>query len=701
MQKEVAKYTKAEAKSELARLSVLLKRANQAYHSEDNPIISDSEFDRLKSINKEIESRFPDLKRSDSQSDIVGAKPAKGFMKIKHSVKMLSLANAFDEGDIVDFDARVKKHLGLPVDCKISYVAEPKIDGLSLSLRYEKGKLVHAVTRGDGEIGEDVTRNALTIKSIPKKINSNNVVLEVRGEVYISHDDFLKLNKIQIEQGEKTFANARNAAAGSLRQLNEEITKNRPLKFFAYTWGELSEPLAKSQFDAIRELNLLGFETNPLFIRVDSIKQLIEHYTLIEQKRSSIGYDIDGVVYKVDDLQLQHRLGFTTTTPRWAIAHKFPAELAWTFLNKIDLQVGRTGALSPVARLEPVTVGGVVVSNATLHNEDYIAGLDGDGGLIREGKDIRERDWVQVYRAGDVIPKISDVDISKRDNHSKAFTFPIFCPSCNSKTIREKNDAVRRCINLFDCPAQVIEKLKHFVSRGAFDIEGLGEKQIEQFFNYKWITEPSEIFELEENFLQDLLEKEGWGARSVENLANSINEKKVIPLDKFLFSLGIRHLGEGASRLLAKHYLTWNKFSEAMEEIANSNHDQWIDLIAIDGVGDMLANSLVSTFGNERQKAQIYRLVSKLDIIKQEVKVEVDSLFSGKKLVFTGTLQKMSRGEAKMHAERLGAQVVGSVSKNTDLVIFGPGAGSKLKKAEEIGIRTINEDEWITAIGIE
>ena len=701
MQNEIANYSKSEAKRELARLSLLLKRANQAYHRDDDPIISDSEFDKLKALNQEIEKHFPELKRKDSQSQTVGAKPARGFSKIKHSIKMLSLANAFDKNDLIEFDIRVKKHLGLQDVDRIPYVAEPKIDGLSLSLRYQKGKLIYAVTRGDGEIGEDVTQNARTIKSIPEKIKSDYDVLEVRGEVYISHEDFLRLNKKQKEKGEKPFANSRNAAAGSLRQLDNEITKSRPLKFFAYAWGEVSEALGQTQFAAILKLKSLGFETNPLTKKVNSINDLIDHYKLIEQKRSSIGYDIDGVVYKVDDLSLQTRLGFTTSTPRWAIAHKFPAELAWTFLKKIDLQIGRTGALSPVARLEPVTVGGVVVSNATLHNEDYIAGLDSNGEIIREGKDIREGDWVQIYRAGDVIPKISDVDISKRSQGSQTFDFPIKCPSCNSKTVREENDAVRRCSNFFDCPAQVIEKLKHFVSRGAFDIDGLGEKQIEQFFNYRWINEPSEIFELEENYLQELLEKDGWGVRSVENLVNSINEKKTIPFEKFLFSLGIRHLGEGVSRLLARHYSTWNNFSKAMRAISNLDGDSWDDLTSIDGVGDMVANSLKKTFSSERQKAQIYRLVSKLDIEDQEQRTEKDSKFSGKKIVFTGTLENMSRGEAKIHAERLGAQVAGSVSAKTDLVVFGSSAGSKLKKAKILGIRAIDEDEWIKLIGTE
>ena len=513
------------------------------------------------------------------------------------------------------------------------------------------------------------------------------------------HDNFIKLNKTQKEKGQKTFSNPRNAAAGSLRQLDAKISMERPLSFFAYSWGELSEPLGETHIEALSKLKLLGFNTNPLTLRVQDIKDLLAQYNFIEQQRNSLGYDIDGVVYKVDNIELQNRLGFRTSTPRWAIAHKFPAELAWTLLEKIDVQVGRTGAISPVARLKPVTVGGVVVSNATLHNEDYIAGIGGDGSAIRNGKDLREGDWVQIYRAGDVIPKVADVDLKKRKENIQIFKFPQECPSCGAITNRDPKDAVRRCLNFSNCPAQVVERLKHFVSRGAFDIDGLGEKQVEQFFYCGWISEPSDIFDLEKKYAFQLINKDGWGQKSVDNLIDAINSKRLISLDKFLFSLGIRHLGEGASKLIARHYLSWDAFSMAMEEVYKQNTDAWNDLISIDGVGETLCKSLFDTFSNQNQRLEINRLVDKLEVEPLELIQLLDNQVFGKKVVFTGTLEKMSRGEAKMHAERLGARVVSSVSVKTDLVIAGPGAGSKAKKAAELGIAIINEDDWIQLVG--
>ena len=485
---DVDTLTEAQARAELARLAELLEGANTAYHTEDAPVMSDADYDGLKRRNMAIEARFPELKRSDSPTDQVGAAPAEGFGKITHAVRMMSLANAFDDEDVREFDRSVRKYLGAPGE--IAYTAEPKIDGLSLSLRYEQGKLVSAATRGDGQIGENVTANACTIDDIPHDLTGAPDVLEVRGEVYMSHADFEALNARHAERGGKVFANPRNAAAGSLRQLDAEITRARPLKFFAYAWGEISEALSDTQTGAIQRLAALGFQTNPLTERFTDINDLIAHYRKIETQRATLGYDIDGVVYKVDNLELQRRLGFRSTTPRWAIAHKFPAELAWTRLESIDIQVGRTGALSPVARLTPVTVGGVVVSNATLHNEDYIKGLDSKGEEIRGGKDIRVGDWVQVYRAGDVIPKVSDVDLSKRAEDSTPYVFPTTCPECGSEAIREEGDAVRRCSGGLICPAQAVEKLKHLVSRGAFDIEGLGAKQVEQFYKDGWIKEP-------------------------------------------------------------------------------------------------------------------------------------------------------------------------------------------------------------------
>ena len=457
-----------QARAELARLADAIARANTAYHTDDAPDISDAEYDALKQRNSAIESRFPHRKREDSPSDQVGAAIAEGFAKVTHEIRMLSLANAFDDESITDFDEQVRRFLGLGDD-RVTYSAEPKIDGLSLSLRYEVGQLVQAATRGDGAVGENVTANAKTIDDIPDRLNGTPDVLEVRGEVYMSHEDFAALNERQQEAGGKTFANPRNAAAGSLRQLDSAITRARPLRFFAYAWGAHSEPLADTQMGAIGRLAVLGFQTNPLTVLCDGPEEMLAAYHRIEEQRATLGYDIDGVVYKVNDLALQRRLGFRSTTPRWAIAHKFPAELAWTRLDAIDIQVGRTGALSPVARLAPVTVGGVVVSNATLHNEDYIAGRDSRGEVIRDGKDIRVGDWVQVYRAGDVIPKIADVDLSKRPGDAKPYDFPTHCPECGSEAVREEGDAIRRCTGGMICPAQAIEKLKHFVSRAAFD----------------------------------------------------------------------------------------------------------------------------------------------------------------------------------------------------------------------------------------
>ncbi len=491
-----ATLSEAQAMAELERLAGLLFKANNAYHNQDAPSISDAEYDALKKRNVAIEALFPALKRDDSPSEQVGAAPARGFAKVNHAVAMLSLSNVFDEKHVIEFDDRLRKYLGLGAQVPLAYTAEPKIDGLSLSLRYERGHLIQAATRGDGAEGENVTENARTIQDIPQHIDGAPEILEVRGEVYMSHADFAALNDRQARAGEKAFANPRNAAAGSLRQLDATITKARPLCFFAYAWGELSKPLSQSQKGAIDQLAVFGFKTNALTAICDGPEEMNAHYRKIEQMRAGLGYDIDGVVYKVNDLALQGRLGFRSTTPRWATAHKFPAELAWTHLESIDIQVGRTGALSPVARLTPVTVGGVVVSNATLHNEDYIAGRDNKGAVIRDGKDIRMGDWVQVYRAGDVIPKVADVDLSKRLTTAHPFIMPDKCPECGSAALREPGDAVRRCTGGLICPAQAVEKLKHFVSRAAFDIEGLGAKQVEQFHTDGWIAEPADIFTL-------------------------------------------------------------------------------------------------------------------------------------------------------------------------------------------------------------
>ena len=692
------------AKDELARLAASINEANSAYHGDDNPIMTDAEFDFLKKRNLEIELRFPEYKRSDSPTEKIGSLPSETFSKIKHSKKMFSLANAFKNSDLYDFDEQVRRFLNFGVADPLEYTVEPKIDGLSLSLRYEKGKLVFAATRGDGTTGENVTANALRISDIPRNLSTKIDILEVRGEVYMEHKDFETLNQNQGFLGKKIFANPRNAAAGSLRQLDPVITAERPLKFLAYAWGELAEPLDKTQFGAIKKLKDLGFKTNSHTKLCKNIAEALSHYNKLSKIRSELGYDIDGIVYKVDSLNLQSRLGFRSTTPRWAIAHKFPAEYSWTQLQSIDIQVGRTGALSPVARLKPVTVGGVVVSNATLHNQDYIEGRDNSGKEIRAGKDIRINDWVEVYRAGDVIPKISDVDLTRRLEDSTAYRFPSSCPECGSEAVRDEGDAVIRCTGGINCSAQAIEKLKHFVSRKAFDIEGLGGKQIELFFVDETLSvkEPADIFTLElrdQNNLTKLKERPGFGKKSATNLFDAIKKKKTIELSRFIFSLGIRHVGENVAKLLARHFLTWSKFVQVMSIAQNSESQEYLDLVAIDGIGIAVVNSLVSAFGVGKERNNIDRLVKHLVLLDEILPDNDTSSLSGKTLVFTGTLEKMSRSEAKSLAENLGAKVSGAVSAKTDLVIAGPGAGSKIKKAEELEIEVLDETAWLNLIG--
>lgn len=703
--------TLEEAAAELAALAAEIAHHDALYHGKDAPEISDADYDALKNRNLAIEARFPDLVRADSPSRRVGAAPSEAFAEVRHSRPMLSLDNLFTDDDVLDFVEQVRRFLGLPAGEIPVFTAEPKIDGLSLSIRYERGRLAVAATRGDGTTGENVTANVRTIAEIPDRLPAGVPdVVEVRGEVYMSRADFFALNERMREAEGKVFANPRNAAAGSLRQLDPKITAQRPLRFFAYAWGDTPR-LAATQFDTVRLFEAWGFRTNPLMVRCGTVEELIAQYRSIEAQRSSLDYDIDGVVYKVDDLALQDRLGFRSRSPRWATAHKFPAERAITTLRDIEIQVGRTGALTPVAKLEPVTVGGVVVSNATLHNEDYIRGLGQDGRPIREGRDIRIGDRVVVQRAGDVIPQIVDVLIEERPAEAAPFVFPDRCPRCGSLAVREHNektgrlDAVRRCTGGLVCPAQQVEKLKHFASRNAFDIEGLGDKQIEFFHALDdanlWIHEPADVFTLETREAQGLKRLRdfpGFGATSVKNLFAAIDARRSIALNRLIFALGIRHVGETNAKLLARAYGTWAHFSEAMRAAADGSEDALRDLGAIDGVGPVVAEAVVDFFREEHNLRAVDALLAEVTPQAMEAPVATDSPVAGKTVVFTGSLEKMTRDEAKATAERLGAKVAGSVSRKTDLVVAGPGAGSKLAKATEFGVEVIDEDAWLTLI---
>ncbi|MEM6972052.1 MAG: NAD-dependent DNA ligase LigA [Pseudomonadota bacterium] len=698
------------AMAEMARLSDALRAHDDAYHRRDDPEISDADYDALKRRLRALEAAHPELIAEDSPTQTVGAAPAEGFEKVRHRVPMLSLGNAFTDEDALDFEARIRRFLSLETDMPVALVAEPKIDGLSLALRYENGRLVEAATRGDGTTGENVTANARTLDTVPERLEGAvPEVLEVRGEVYMTHEDFAAMNAAQADKGAKVFANPRNAAAGSLRQLDSRITAERPLKFFAYSWGEVSSLPAGTQSGVLDFFRALGFMVSPAAKAVSGIREALTHYRGIEAERANLGYDIDGVVYKVDRLDWQRRLGFRSSQPRWAIAHKFPAERAQTVLEAIDIQVGRTGALTPTARLRPVTVGGVVVSNATLHNEDYVAGLGADGQPIRDGRDLRVGDTVTVYRAGDVIPKVIDVDIARRPATAQPWARPTACPICSAPAVREAGEAVRRCTNGLTCPAQAVERLKHFVSRGAMDIEGIGTKQVEAFWALEWVREPADIFTLEARFgpkgrdARRLARLEGWGERSAEKLFAAIDARRQVPLHRFLFGLGIRHVGETTAKLMARSYGSWATLAEAMTAAAMATGDEPSNeprdhLLAIDGVGAVLADAVIAFFADERAMAAVDRLIAHVSPEDAEAPVATDSPVAGKTVVFTGKLEKMSRDEAKARAESLGAKVSGSVSAKTDLLIAGPGAGSKLKKAEALGIETVDEDGWLALV---
>lgn len=695
-----------QAARELKRLADELLRHDALYHGEDNPEISDAAYDALKRRNLAIEQLHPELVREDSPSKRVGYVALDKFDKIRHRVAMLSLANAFSDEDVADFRDYITRFLKLGEPPVLT--AEPKIDGLSLSLRYEGGRLVSAATRGDGEVGEDVTSNARTIADIPSVLDGDDVpdVVEVRGEVYMTRKAFAALNERMAAEGKPLYVNPRNTAAGSLRQLDSAITASRPLKFFAYAWGEISSLPSDTQMGMVEKIAGWGFVTNPLMRLFDDLDELLAHYHAIEEERAELDYDIDGVVYKVNDLALQERLGFRSNTPRWAIAHKFPAEKAWTLLRDIEIQVGRTGALTPVARLEPITVGGVVVTNATLHNEDFIRGIGSQGQELRGGKDLRKGDTVQVQRAGDVIPQILDVDLDKRPGDSAPYEFPLICPACGSHAVREVNpktgkaDSVRRCTGGLVCPAQAVERLKHFVSRNAFDIDGLGDKQVEAFHKDGLIANAADIFTMRERdaaSLKKLKDREGWGATSAAKLFDAIDARRNVALRRFIFALGIRHVGEETAKDLARHYGSAEAFTSAMERLAQGDEAAASEVLSIDGVGETVRSALAEFF-DEPRNLSVYRQLLEHVSPEPPEAADTSSPVAGKTIVFTGSLERMTRDEAKAMAERLGAKVSGSVSAKTDLVVAGPGAGSKLKKAAELGVDTLDEDGWFDLV---
>jgi DNA ligase (NAD+) len=695
----VAHLDPAQAKTEMAELAATLAEHDIHYHQEDAPVISDAEYDALRRRYEALETAFPDERPAASPASRIGAPPLEKFAKVRHQVPMLSLSNIFSDEEVAEFVTRVRRFLNLPATAPLLFTAEPKIDGLSCSLRYEKGVLVTAATRGDGFEGEEVTANVRQIGGVPGRLRGNfPKICEVRGEVYMSHADFAVLNRKQGEQGERVFANPRNAAAGSLRQLDSSITADRPLKFFAYAWGEMSAMPAATQSGVVGAFASYGLPVNPAMRLCRGADEMIAAYRDIEAQRATLGYDIDGVVYKVDDLALQNRLGFVSRSPRWATAHKFPAEKATTVLEAIEIQVGRTGALTPVAKLQPVTVGGVVVANATLHNEDEIA-----------RKDLRIGDTVSVQRAGDVIPQVLGVLLEKRSAQSKPYQFPQKCPICGSAAIREidvrtgKPDVVRRCTGGLVCSAQAVERLKHFASRNAFDIEGLGDKQIEYFYAIHLIKTPADIFTLAaRDRVADvkLKEHEGFGETSVRNLFAAIEARREIAVNRFIFALGIRHIGETNARRLARHFGSFENFRSVASHAQDANSEARAEINNIEGIGDVVAEAVADFFAEPHNQEVIDALLQHVTVEPMEAVVS-SSAIAGKTVVFTGALERMTRDEAKARAEQGGAKVAASVSKNTDIVVAGPGAGSKLAKAREFGVEILSEDEWLVRVGID
>ncbi len=703
---DVADLTKAQAKTEWKRLALELEEHDRLYYQEDAPKISDAEYDALRARFNAIEARFPEFVTPESPSQKVGAAPSGRFRKVRHALPMLSLDNAFAEEDVRDFVGRIARFLKL-ADDRIDFSAEPKIDGLSMSLRYEGGELVTAATRGDGAEGEDVTANIRTLEDVPQKLKGRNIpdICEVRGEVYMTKHAFLALNERQKAAGDTVFANPRNSAAGSLRQKDPSITASRPLGFFAYAWGEMSAMPEETQTGMIHWFERCGFKTNPLTKFCHSVDQLLAFHHKIEEQRAELDYDIDGVVYKVDRIDWQERLGFVSRTPRWAIAHKFPAERAMTVLKDIEIQVGRTGSFTPVGKLEPVGVGGVIVQNVTLHNEDYIKGIGNKGESLREGRDIRIGDTVVIQRAGDVIPQVVDVIIDKRPKDARPFQFPKKCPCpLHTDVVREETatgeeGARARCTGEFACPYQKIEHLKLFCSRRAFDIDGLGEKQIEFFFEQGWVKEPADIFTLSARNAKIKLEEiEGYGETSVRNLFNAIEARRRIALERFIYALGMRHVGETTALALARGYGSWDAFHEACLKVAQDDEEAIADMDALDQIGDTVIHSIAAYFKESHNRGIVERLTKEVTILDAE-RPKSNSAVAGKTVVFTGTLERMTRDEAKAKAERLGAKVSGSVSKKTDYVVAGPGAGSKLAEAKKHGVAVLTEEEWLKLVG--
>jgi DNA ligase (NAD+) len=704
---DVTGLTKAQAKVEHKRLALELEGHDRRYYQDDAPSVTDAAYDALRQRFNAIEARFPELVTGDSPSQKVGAAPSGRFKKVRHAVPMLSLDNAFAEEDVVDFVGRIRRFLKLGDDDRIDFSAEPKIDGLSMSLRYEGGQLITAATRGDGAEGEDVTANIRTLKDVPHKLKGRNVpdVCEVRGEVYMTKRAFLALNERQKEAGDTVFANPRNSAAGSLRQKDPTITASRPLGFFAYAWGEMSAMPEDTQSGMIKWFERCGFKTNPLTKPCKSVDELIAFHRAIEEQRAELDYDIDGVVYKVDRLDWQDRLGFVSRTPRWAIAHKFPAERAMTVLRDIEIQVGRTGSFTPVGKLEPVSVGGVIVQNVSLHNEDYIKGLGGDGEQLREGRDIRIGDTVVIQRAGDVIPQVVDVVIDKRPKGAKEYHFPKKCPCplhtdvVRGETAAGEEEARARCSGEFACPYQKIEHLKLFASRRAFDIDGLGEKQIAFFFDEGWVKEPADIFTLPARNKKIKLEEiEGYGETSVRNLFGAIEHRRRIALERFIYALGMRHVGETTALALARGYGSWDAFHDACIKVAHGDEEAIAEMDALDQIGDTVIKAIAAYFGESHNRGIVERLTKEVTILDAQ-KPKSNSAVAGKTVVFTGSLEQMTRDEAKAKAERLGAKVSGSVSKKTDYVVAGPGAGSKLAEAQKHGVAVLTEDEWLKLVG--